>query len=496
MNGAPRYLTKIGPYWYYEREIPARLRPHFLWEGERIKRRLRIATGESDLGKASSQWAKTHQLVESALAIAAGQIRRVIHDQTDQEIAEMLALVIRKYGPSPRLGDVGHYHALAERELEGVLGEGLKQRYQDMIAPALMSSLALPAPSYNPIITVQTPVDVETQNLKNVVERFIEATTEKADAGPSLKEVIERIRKDKASVPSFYTGTKAAFDRFCEIVGEDTPFRSINRTHCREFKNFLVDDEYKPSTTNSYLDKISNLFTWALQETIVESIPALGLHVKNDGSEKTGFTNEELNKLFPLNYSVEDNRFWLPLIMIFQGCRPNEACQLPISDIIIDHDIPHFFFHEKIIENGVVTKKMHSFKSIKEIASNRRVPIHPGLIKLGFLEYVKSRKNMEMLFDMNKGNKPRFWDNNYQWFHDKFLGDVKTEDKTMHGLRYTWKEASQRIRGESGKQISELAGWSTGKGAEDKVYRTFTDLEVLLPVLSKVQYDVKLFNRT
>jgi len=474
MNGPPRYLTQIRTYWYYEREIPAKLRPHFLWEGKPVTRRLRIKTGEEDLGRATLKYAQIHPAVESALAVAAGQIRPVIHDQTDQEIAETLLLIIRKFGPSSKIGDDSHYIANAERELQADLAEPLKGKYRGMIATALMSSIAAPA-SNSPAVLVKTPPD-----------------------SPTLKKVMERFLADPKAAKSLASGSKSAFDLFKQFVGEDTPFNQITRVDCRGYQQLLIEEEYKASTLNSYLNKIGHLFTWSIAEQIITSHPALNLKVKDDGSEKTGFTDEELEKLFPPDYmkkTYDEERFWLPLVMVLQGCRPNEAAQLHIHDIIINHDIPHIFFHKCIIENGLVTKKLHPMKTIKENASNRRVPIHPVLIKLGFLDFVKSRKNYDQLFNLNRASKPRHWDNNYQWFHDKFLGENRSEDKTMHGLRYTWKAASQSIRGESPKHISELAGWSTGNTAEEKTYRTFTDLDILLPVLSKISYKLRLFNR-
>ncbi|MDY7068719.1 hypothetical protein PsexTeo8_52400 [Pseudomonas extremaustralis] len=84
--------------------------------------------------------------------------------------------------------------------------------------------------------------------------------------------------------------------------------------------------------------------------------------------------------------------FWLPLIGYFTGARTNEIAQLDVADIKNIKGHPCFDFCAD-------DPKAPEAKRIKGDEA-RQVPIHPHLVKLGFLEFVSSQQksNQKKLF--------------------------------------------------------------------------------------------------
>lgn len=76
--------------------------------------------------------------------------------------------------------------------------------------------------------------------------------------------------------------------------------------------------------------------------------------------------------------------FWLPLVAYFTGARTNEIAQLDTADIREIDGHPCFDFCPD-------DPKAFEAKRVKTEEA-RQVPIHPRLIELGFLDYVKSQR--------------------------------------------------------------------------------------------------------
>ncbi|WP_284262446.1 hypothetical protein [Roseicyclus amphidinii] len=73
--------------------------------------------------------------------------------------------------------------------------------------------------------------------------------------------------------------------------------------------------------------------------------------------------------------------YWLPLIVAYTGARREEACGLTPDDCLQDPDGTWFF---RIAESNV--------RRVKTMASNRIVPIHSDLIKLGLLDVIEEAR--------------------------------------------------------------------------------------------------------
>ena len=81
----------------------------------------------------------------------------------------------------------------------------------------------------------------------------------------------------------------------------------------------------------------------------------------------------------------QNSFYWSFLIGIFSGMRTNETAQLRIEDIIKKGNV------------WMISIDEAEGKSVKTTSSIRKVPVHPTLISLGFIDYVKIIKSKTFL---------------------------------------------------------------------------------------------------
>lgn len=249
-----------------------------------------------------------------------------------------------------------------------------------------------------------------------------------------------------------------------------------------------------PNSVNKYMSALGQLFSWAEKEGYVAENHTHGLRVPSRQSNKGGFTFEQLKTLFPKDYDLSDPRHWLPLIALYHGCRGNEIAQLDTADVAEVDGFHCMFFTPYIVADGARTKRQSPVKSIKQIVSDRRIPIHPKLLELGFMKYVQSRRDAkkEKLFDYNRYGDS-YWEHARKYLGYDWLEKVKDETVSFHSFRHTFKTA---CRGPAflhinPRFISELGGWTRGKGAEEG-YGEYSPPATLMPILEKVAYPIEL----
>lgn len=158
----------------------------------------------------------------------------------------------------------------------------------------------------------------------------------------------------------------------------------------------------------NYFNNVSSIFKFAVRRKLISENPASDPYLRSAFSvgeqrDKPLFTIDQLNRLFqaPLYTGCEDDqsgylkpgpntprrgRFWLPLIGLFHGLRSNEAAQLETADVKEENGIL-FVYVRRLRDEG-----MFEHKKTKTLQSKRRVPIHPELLRIGFAEFVETRR--------------------------------------------------------------------------------------------------------
>jgi integrase len=214
------------------------------------------------------------------------------------------------------------------------------------------------------------------------------------------------------------------------------------------------------------------VFGWAVSEVLLPGQnPFNEIRVeasKGDGMSRDLFTLLELKKIFGtdlyMNYGASPThkpyRYWLPLLLLTSGARRAEIAGLYLEDIRRDG-------RTWIID---INSKQPD-KRLKTANAARVTPIHPEILKLGFVDYVKKLKKrnevrlfpeLRTLSDTDGYARP-FGD----WFSEylKELGIYEKRKKTAHSFRHTHATMLQDA-GVGIQRIEELQG------------RTFTEQTV------------------
>lgn len=137
----------------------------------------------------------------------------------------------------------------------------------------------------------------------------------------------------------------------------------------------------------------------------------------------------ETDFLSPGENTFHGSGYWIPLLLWYSGCRREEVCGLLLDEISSDHGISYL----KVQNN--------TLRSVKNVAAEREVPIHPEILRLGFLEYVKAlrvRGGTRLFPDLEAEKTPPgdMWFDRYWSRMAKVLPFVKP-GMGAHSMRHT-----------------------------------------------------------
>ena len=146
-----------------------------------------------------------------------------------------------------------------------------------------------------------------------------------------------------------------------------------------------------PKTINDgYLLHVASMWNWAVTEQWNTANPFKGLSVHDpvdDSERRDPFTPGQLSTLFGTApwtkpWTAGDEKpgaFWVPLLCLFHGLRNGEAAGLRVEDIAQEDGI------------RVLRVRAYDGKRIKTSGSRGTLPIHPELLRMGFLSHVAAR---------------------------------------------------------------------------------------------------------
>jgi len=358
------------------------------------------------------------------------------------------------------------------------------------------------------------------------------ASRKNATLGELLEDFSHFQKENRSAVtPKAYA---LVFRLLRELFGESTPVASITPEDIAKFGDVLrripvnMAQRYPgmkvekamaaaaaandtrtlgPKTLQNYYVLLKAVFNYAHAENYISEVPTKSrklaevFRIKNQHRKRPCFTIEELNAIFraPLYTGCVDDdrgyatrgpmhprrgRFWVPLIALFSGFRCNEICQLYVADIGEEDGIP--YFHARLdLGDDEETEK-----SLKTSTSQRKVPVHPELLKIGFMDYVEGRRrdtaSPRLFPDLPADHNGRYSNIFSKWF-GRFLASAcgYKPKATFHSLRHHFRS----ILLNQGVQLefaSELGGWKSENSAES-VYRHY-QMPKLLEHISKVNY--------
>ena len=242
---------------------------------------------------------------------------------------------------------------------------------------------------------------------------------------------------------------------------ESNAFKGMNVKQIVEANKKIGKPPISSKTLNQYLTALGAFCRWLVSQGHLVSNPVIDMLLKIDDDQRTvlPYSTEQLNRIFrsPLfvgckglspskasksgNVIVRDQHYWVPLIGLFTGARSNEICQLLVKDVIqVDG---HWAFH--------ITNEGHEEQQVKNDNSKRLVPIHPELVKLGFLDYHSDRTNAhdQWLFptavpDGARGKRNASFGKFYGQYAKK-IGVKVGSEVNFHSFRHTLTDAMRAV---------------------------------------------------
>ena len=335
-------------------------------------------------------------------------------------------------------------------------------------------------------------------------------------------------------------GDEIKFRRLCELLGEDKSIDDISREDAIYVKEHLVQLPRQSSGTrgrniykvieltvakakahakegekttptyarlssqqvNNHLTLYSSMFQWAVNNELLARNPFVKILLAKNKKAKNNarrnlFTRPELSTIFshPIftdyaaaarsNPKIKPYRYWTPLIGLYTGARPCEISALYVEDIKQVMGVWVFDFNDNTPD-----------KCSKTVNAIRCTPIHPDLIKLGFLDFVQSlttdRIFDELEYEDDKSRYARYVNERFVEGILKPAGIYVPVKKVFYSFRHTLTTEIQR------QDIDGMyREWIMGREAKDKnigdeFYVKPAEMPKLLSVLSEVDFSEEL----
>ena len=274
---------------------------------------------------------------------------------------------------------------------------------------------------------------------------------------------------------------KAAARWLYERTGRK-PVDGITKQDIVSFKAKLVEEGCSPPNIKNKLSRLRTLLQWAADNGYAATNVADGVTIRDTTAAKNkrrSFDLASLNALFgsPLYVKEQlpaDRRsggkaaYWLPLLALFTGARREELGQLRPDDVVRlpypDADgVEQTAWFLKLIEEDDDDGEDAAGTKLKNAESERYVPVHPELERLGFIDFANAMRaeGKPRIFHQLKANKyGKLTDKFGQWFTD-YRRSVGVTDKRLvfHSFRHTFTDYARHANIAEGVQ-RQLVGHS------------------------------------
>ena len=274
----------------------------------------------------------------------------------------------------------------------------------------------------------------EIESDKRIVEEFIEIVGDIDFSTITKKEVSHYIDVQTKLPPNRKKSPKYRDLTIKEVMGLNLSQKEIQT----------------PQNINKRITKLSVFGNWGVRQGLLITNPFSGMKfsVKKQPHTRQPFTAGELRIIFKpetyLKWTIHFSHpyrkdrvsnhlpyYWIFLLGIFSGMRTNEMCQILLSQVKKEKGIWFIF-----IEDSEETK-------VKTENAIRKVPVHPQLIDLGFVDYVTTQKKSKRgrLFWELSEDRDGFASHVSRHYNERFLPAVgvwKKYTKVLYCTRHTF----------------------------------------------------------
>ena len=314
--------------------------------------------------------------------------------------------------------------------------------------------------------------DLVTTSKDNQIIKDSEVQEPVGDVSPKLSEMKEEFIGERllsGFSPKSTRELESTIDDLIEIIG-DIPILKVTPNNARDFKKIISSlpkyrnqspryrgltikqilcldgvDGQEPKNINKLIYRVRVFFKW-LKNNYSEYVPqnhfdGLSIQEKKFDKPRDIFTNKELHKIFDttpfLNNTIRNPHrrnklasYFVPIIAIHTGMRLEEICQLRLEDV----------YKEGTVD--IIRVTISKETKLKTVTSQRIVPIHENLKRVGFLEYcnyMKKQKKERVFWDLTK-SRDGYGRNIGRYFMEylRKVGVYEFQSKVFHSLRHSF----------------------------------------------------------
>lgn len=314
------------------------------------------------------------------------------------------------------------------------------------------------------------------------------ASAAQPTAGPlHLAALVDRWATERRPTGGAVEQMNLVATRFYEYVGR-IPLATITRQHAVALKDKLLASGLAASSVNRYMGLFFTLMKYAHDNSLIPAALArVPVVVKRAEKSRISFNSTALTAIFAspvytdLGYrptrGAGEAAYWVPLLGLFTGGRLEELCQIAPDDVYTEdgHWCVRFVTST---ERG---------QRVKNAGSVRRIPLHPELVRLGFVTYVQSRRGQARVFDLVRNRHGRVGPGWSKWFGEYLRRVCKVTDTrmTFHSFCHTFKDVCREC-GISKELADALQGHSEGD-ASSNYGGEFYPLRPLMEAMQKYE---------
>lgn len=451
-NPLATHLTIVGRTYYIRRIVPHDLRSWFRTDTGKPRAEFKLSLNTKDRAEAMERLhiesVRIDQLFKEARA---ARERGELPPHLVQALAKPPSRPSGKWAPYPTLEALEH-----EEEGSRLSAQEDFERENDPIEQQIAERLEAARQRWE-----QGQLDA----LKMLAEDRAIAKRE-GPKGTRLAVLIDRYAKANRPSQKRIDAMVAIGQWFEKYVGRRT-VEEITRADVLAFKTKLLENT-SDANAQTKLRNFNTLMRFAKKEAHLIAVnPAEDISVpvkRTPGTRRRGFDLPALRSIFSSPIYTDDARpeagsgeaaYWLPLMGLYTGARLNEIGQLRPQDIFEEP-----YFGEDGTEASAwvfrFTADGDAQLKLKNEGSERRIPVHPVLIELGFLDYVKSVSGEARIFPELRGDKYGHITANWSKWFNRYLRDpIGVTDARMvfHSFRHAFKTYARAAK--IGKDIND-----------------------------------------
>jgi integrase len=302
-----------------------------------------------------------------------------------------------------------------------------------------------------------------------------------------LSVVYDRFVAEKGYSGTIVREHRTTFRRFREVIGGDLSMRQITRQHIGDFKracfklpkvlprewrdrpmpeivkNFEGRDVERLdiATVIKHVGFLHTFFSWAARQGeigeniaagMVPSMPKARGRMKN--RRRQSFSPADVTRFFtsplftgaksphrliePGSHLLWDERFWIPILAPHTGASTSELGWLERKDLKNEDGIWYLDITSVSDEEDPEEER-----ALKAEARHRKMPLHPTVLSLGFVDYVHSLpKSTTRIFPRMKADKEGRISKVFSQNMSRYLRGIGITDrrKVFYSLRHLFKE--------------------------------------------------------